>query len=123
MNPSLPSIHETEIIHPSLKVGFLRQRGSYWWPQYQVLLEEEAKEGKRTLVHGTFYVFLEDTKNQSRTPYVIRYGNVFMTDHWITRTVAVPQDHPDGDVAPYKAERIVEEWREEMRNRFQNPTK
>jgi hypothetical protein len=61
--------------------------------------------------------------DQSRTPYVIRYGNVFMTDHWITRTVAVPQDHPDADVAPYKAERIVEEWREEMRNRFQNPTK
>ena len=122
-HPALPSVEENDIIHPSLNIGCLRQRGGYWWPTYQVQLEKEVEAGTRTLVHGTFYVFLEDKIETSRQSYVIRYGNVFMTDHWIKRTVALPTGHPDGEVEPYRAELLVEKWREQMYNDLQNLTK
>jgi hypothetical protein len=109
--PRLPSVSGENITHPSMMGTMIRERTSYWWPSYQAQLEDEAEEGKRTLVHGTFYVFLEDEMIFSGKSALLRYGSVYMTDHWIMQTVMVPKGHPDADVAPYKMERIIEEWR------------
>jgi hypothetical protein len=121
MNP----IHQEEIIHPSLNVSHIRQLGLEWWPSRQIMLEDEAAAGKRTLVHGTFYVFLEETrhdrshgyfwKGKPRTQaYTARYGLVYMTDHWVIRAVALPLGHPDCDNEPYQMEFVEEEWRKKM---------
>jgi hypothetical protein len=125
MNPT-PSLKD-EIIHPSLKVPHIRQLGLEWWPSRQIMLEDEAAAGKRTLVHGTFYVFLEEIhhdrshgtfwkgKPRLRTPpYLARYGIVYKTDHWIIRAVALPLGHPDTDIEPYQMEFVEEEWRKKM---------
>lgn len=124
--PAFPS-HQEEIIHPSLKVPHIRELGLHWWPARQIMLEEEAAEGKRTLIHGTFYVFLEETHHDRshgcfwkgiphpRTQaYTARYGLVYMTDHWVIRAVALPLDHPDRDIEPYQMEFVEEEWRKKM---------
>ena len=99
--PQLPSDHSETITHPSLSGTMVRERTSYWWPSYQVQLEDEAARGHRVLVHGTFYVFLEDEIVVGDKTAVRRYGNVFMTDHWIKRTAMVPKEHPDADMEPY----------------------
>jgi hypothetical protein len=107
----LPSVNGKTITHPSLSGTMVRDRTSYWWPSYQVRLECEAEQGKIVLVHGTFYVFLEDEMTIGEKTVLLRYGNVYMTDHWVTRTVMIPKGHPDADVEPYKMERVVDEWR------------
>ena len=107
----LPSFQSETFTHPSLAGTMVRDRTSYWWPSYQVQLENESVQGKVVLVHGTFYVFLEDEMTFGGTPVLLRYGNVYMTDHWIKRTVMVPKGHPDADVEPYKMECVVDEWR------------
>jgi hypothetical protein len=109
--PRLPSDHSETITHPSIADTMVRERTSYWWPSYQVQLEDEAAQGKRTLVHGTFYVFLQDETTVGGKTVVRRYGNVYMTDHWIKRTVMVPKEHPDADAEPYKMVWIADEWR------------
>ena len=110
-NPQLPSAHSETITHPSVAGTMVRERTSYWWPSYQVQLEDEAANGQRALVHGTFYAFLEDETTVGGKIVVRRYGNVYMTDHWIKRTVMVPKEHPDANVEPYKMVFIADEWR------------
>ena len=125
--PVLPSIPENEIIHPSLKIPHIRQLGLHWWPSRQIMLEDEVAAGKRTLVHGTFYVFLEEIHHDRShgtfwkgkphlptPPYLTRYGMVYMTDYWAIRSVALPIGHPDANVEPYQMEFVEEEWRKKM---------
>lgn len=122
--PALPSLYEDTIIHPSLKVNHIRELGFHWWPSRQIMLENEEAEGKRILIHGTFYVFLEETHqghhgsfwkgNPCTQPYTARYGLVYMTDHWAIRAVALPLDHPDRDIEPYQMVLVEEEWRKKM---------
>jgi len=122
--PTLPSLYEDTIIHPSLTIRHIRELGFHWWPARQIMLENEAAEGKRILIHGTFYVFLEEThydhhgsfwKGIPQTqPYTARYGLVYKTDHWAIRAVALPLGHPDRDVEPYQMVLVEEEWRKKM---------
>ena len=125
--PALPSLYEDTIIHPSLTIRHIRELGFHWWPARQIMLENEAAEGKRTLIDGTFYVFLEETHHDRshgsfwkgiphpRTqPYTARYGLVYKTDHWAIRSVALPLDHPDSDIEPYQMVFVEEEWRKTM---------
>ena len=122
----LPILYNDTIIHPSLNVSHIRELGGNWWPARQIMLEDAAATGKRTLVHGTFYVFLEETHHghhgcfykgipHPRTQaYTTRYGLVYMTDHWAIRAVALPLGHPDRDIEPYQMEFVEEEWRKKM---------
>jgi hypothetical protein len=128
--PALPSLYEDTIIHPSLEVSHIRELGFNWWPARQIMLEDEAAEGKRTLIDGTFYVFLEETCQDHRgcfykgiphprtQPYIARYGIVYKTDHWAIRSVALPLDHPDRDIEPYQMVFVEEEWRKKMMSGF-----
>ena len=80
----LPSV-SSRIIHPSIN-GLPRERGRYWWTTHQLKLEDTELE------HGTFYVFLEEECTYGNTVAVVRYGNVFMTDHWDMRIEMTPKD-------------------------------
>ena len=140
----LPILYNDTIIHPSLNVSHIRELGGNWWPARQIMLEDAAATGKRTLVHGTFYVFLEETHHDRshgcfwkgiphpRTQaYTARYGLVYRTrcpkdsvycsvfngswtDHWAIRAVALPLGHPDRDIEPYQMVFVEEEWRKKM---------
>ena len=139
----LPILYNDTIIHPSLNVSHIRELGGNWWPARQIMLEDAAATGKRTLVHGTFYVFLEETHHghhgcfykgipHPRTQaYTARYGLVYRTrcpkdsvycsvfngswtDHWAIRAVALPLGHPDRDIEPYQMVFVEEEWRKKM---------
>ena len=118
--PSLPSIWMGTTVHPEIsdKIKEVRQRGTYWFTSSQYQLEEEEKKGDRTLELRSFYCFLEEEHwmgygifkdplpgtDSSKEPikYMVRYGNVFMGDHWITKVVVFPKDHPDSTHHPYQ---------------------
>ena len=48
-------------------------------------------EDAGVLEHGTFYVFLEEECTYGNIIATVRYGNVFMTNHWITMIEVVPK--------------------------------
>jgi hypothetical protein len=75
----------SRIIHPSLRGHMPRERGTYWWTEHQMKLEHEVLE------HGTFYVFLEEECTYGNIIAMVRYGNVFMTDHWDMRIEMTPK--------------------------------
>jgi len=52
---------------------------------------EDAVATGFVLEHGTFYVFLEEECTYGNIVAVVRYGNVFMTDHWITMIDVAPK--------------------------------
>ena len=83
--PTMRSV-SSRIIHPSLRGYMPRERGRYWWTEHQLKLEDELLE------HGTFYVFLEEECTFDGITAVVRYGNVFMTDHWDERITVDPKD-------------------------------
>jgi hypothetical protein len=88
--PTLPSVSRRDI-HPTLRGYFPRERGAYWWTTYQLKLEDEIMDWKRVVEHGTFYVFLEEECTFDGITAVVRYGNVFMTDHWVTSISMAPK--------------------------------
>ena len=85
--PILPSV-SSRIIHPSIN-GLPRERGTYWWTTNQLELEDTVLE------HGTFYVFLEEECTYGNIIATVRYGNVFMTDHWIMMIDVAPKSASD----------------------------
>jgi len=109
--PVLSSNYEGTTFHKDCpKRLLIRQRGSYWWVNSQIKLEDDILRGRLTPVLGAFYVFLEDSCTDGRnelTTFIVRYGNVLQYDtetgyHWIMKTVVFPKDHPDADVPPYQ---------------------
>jgi len=86
--PILPS-KPSRVIHPSIN-GLPRERGTYWWTAHQLELEDAVATGF-VLEHGNFYVFLEEECTYGNIVAVVRYGNVFMTDHWITMIDVAPK--------------------------------
>ena len=86
--PILPSV-SSRVIHPSIN-GLPRERGSYWWTAHQLELEDAVTTGV-VREHGTFYVFLDEECTYDGVEAVVRYGNVYMTDHWITRIAVDPK--------------------------------
>jgi hypothetical protein len=86
--PILPS-KPSRVIHPSIN-GLPRERGTYWWTAHQLELEDAVATGF-VLEHGTFYVFLEEECTYDGVEAAVRYGNVYMTDHWITMIDVAPQ--------------------------------
>jgi hypothetical protein len=86
--PILPS-KPSRVIHPSIN-GLPRERGTYWWTAHQLELEDAVATGF-VLEHGTFYVFLEEECMYDKVDATVRYGNVYMTDHWITMIDVAPK--------------------------------
>ena len=86
--PILPSV-SSRIIHPSIN-GLPRERGTYWWTMNQLELEDAVTAGF-VLEHSTFYVFLEEECTYGNIIATVRYGNVFMTDHWIMMIDVAPK--------------------------------
>lgn len=125
--PRLPTRGEEEIGHPGYG-GMVRGRGPYWWTADQKRLEKLAERGEMVLTVGACYMFLEDEItlgcNVMGIPYrnsvppgptiVFRYGNVFMGDHWIMRSVGFPKGHPDGEILPYRMVDVIEQWRKDI---------
>lgn len=106
-SPKLPSVRIPEYIHPSLRIGMIRGRGEYWWESGQMMLETEMENG-RTLDIGTFYYFLKDRFFIGGEEGIFLYGNIYMGDHWITHSMAMPYGVED---APYKMVDVIERWR------------
>ena len=107
--PTLPSV-SSRVIHPSLRGNHPRERGAYWWTMYQLKLEDEVMEGTRVLEDGTFYVFLEEECTWGKTAAVVRYGNVFMADHWDARITVNPKGEDDAQ----SIVNVMEEWRKTL---------
>ena len=104
--PKLPSVHMAEYIHPSFRIPMIRGRGDYWWKNGQVLLETEMDSG-RVLNVGTFYYFLKDKFSIGGENGNFLYGNIYMGDHWITHSAALPEGVED---APYKMVDVSVNW-------------
>ena len=108
--PIYPTYGSITEIHPEIDPGLMiRVRGMYWFTTSQNQLEIEEQKGIRQLEEGVFYCFLEEEYQekplshvQEENPIMIRYGNVFMHDHWVYKTVAIRKDHPDCNEEPYK---------------------
>ena len=71
-------------------------------------LEKRFQAAGYLPTENIFYVYMEDDDSlrhftkTNHAIHTIRYGLVFMGDHWIERIAAFPKDHSDGDVPPYK---------------------
>jgi hypothetical protein len=106
-NPTLPSVHIPEYIHPSLRIRMIRGRGQNWWEGGQMILEDEIVKGRKLEI-GAFYYFLKDKFNIGGEIGYFFYGNIYMGDHWIMHSMALPEDVED---APYKMVDVIERWR------------
>jgi hypothetical protein len=104
--PKLPSVHISEYIHPSLRLRMIRGRGEYWWTGGQMALETEMDAGRKLDI-GTFYYFLKDSFSIGGEDGHFLYGNIYMGDHWIMHSMAMPDDVED---APYKMVDSIKRW-------------
>lgn len=104
--PKLPSAHIPEYIHPSFRLGMIRGRGDYWWIGGQLDLETEMDAGRKLDI-GTFYYFLKDRFSIAGEDGHFFYGNIYMGDHWIMHSMAMPDDVED---APHKMVDVIKKW-------------
>lgn len=104
--PKLPSVHISEYIHPSLCPVMIRGRGEYWWIGGQMELETEMEAGRKLDV-GTFYYFLKDRFSIGGEDGHFLYGNIYMGDHWIMHSMAMPDGVED---TPYKMVDVIKKW-------------
>ena len=105
--PKLPSVRIPEYIHPSMRIGMIRGRGENWWEGGQMILEAEIVKGRKLEI-GTFYYFLKDKFTIGGEIGYFLYGNIYMGDHWIMHSMALPEDT---DEAPFKMVDVIERWR------------
>ena len=112
--PKYETRGSVEVIHPSIPRRYpIRQRGGYWWHTYKLKTEKRFEDGTLEPTVGMFYCFLSDHHRTGcdafGTPHpgvtehldlVFLYGNVFMGDHWVEKSMAFLKDDPERTSLP-----------------------